>query len=1211
MPRLTTLVLGFIAAILCGSIVAANTQPTIQSINKMPLSFTKNMGQWDDRVLFRANAGGATMWFTKEGVTYQFTRRIDTDNTPLNPLSRGDSHLSAGIVQNESIPLLRGARGVSDKDSIEQLILNAKFLGANPNPEVFAEDQLEYKCNYFLGNDPTKWYTDVPNYEAITLKDIYSGIDLKYSGDGSGQAAYEFIAAPGADIAQIKVAYEGAEETSLDADGRTILKTKWGDMTAAINSPTNGVLSGTGSLSQLSEKTIGFEAGGARRQALGAQSVVLSYSTYLGGNSIDDGYGIAVDVSGNTYVTGLTMSTNLPTQNPYQAGYQGGYSDVFVTKMSTSGSSLIYSTYLGGEDDDWGFDIAVDGSGNAYVTGRTWSSNFPTQNPYQTDQDSVDAFVTKLSTTGNTLIYSTYLGGADWDDGQGIAVDENGNAYVTGHTGSFDFPTQNPYQTYLSNINAFVSKLSSAGNSLIYSTCLGWNNAYGYDIAVDASGNAYVTGCAGPNLPTLNPYQTYRGSMDAFVTKLSSTGNSLIYSTYLGGGDWDWGFGIAVDRTGNAYVTGQTFSSNFPTRNPYQTYQGNRDVFVTKLSSSGNSLIYSTYLGGGAYDWGYGIAVDVSGNAYVTGVTFSSNFPTLNPYQMDQDTVDAFVTKLSSSGSSLIYSTYLGGGSYDGGLGIAVDGSGNAYVTGGTSSTNFPTLNPYQTFQGAGDAFVTKLSDGGVGKAGFFVHITDLHVAAGSNQGWPEKIKAIRELNPAPAFVVATGDVVNWGFDEDNDGGANYSELIQPLHGSWGSWFIDEQLTIPIYFCPGNHDAYQWDFLLYGIGGDESRRRGFENYVEFIGPFYYTANPAKTNITLFSLNSGMDEEGQAEIFSAPESEGLDEYNFNRLRTDIEGGVGTGRGKFVMMHHPHLGDGRFLNNNVTFTELCDEYKVEAVLCGHTHKEKAPYKSDGTDWGFAVDTDTTAYVVTRELKNEGKHHGFYRKFDFDANGKITAISGNIEFPYSGVEIVKMSPVDLIVTDPIGATIDRWSSTIQNASYEMYELTPGDTGATIYIPHPLEGVYHIEVTPMASAAPTDDYSLYFANGGDTVWLAQDSLISSIPEEGFQVTVIDTLDVDDGDQSPVLPEKPALDQNYPNPFNPSTEIGFDLPKSSFVSLEIYDVLGREVTTLINERLTSGSKRVQWNGRDNMGAEVASGVYFYRLQIGDHVEVKKMVLLK
>ena len=709
-----------VLSLLMASTLTATTNPnsstTIQKMNQMPLSFTKNMGQWDDRVLFRANAGGATMWFTKDGVTYQFTRRIETRSGAV-PAPGLDSRLRGNDKES--------GNGI-EKDSIEQLVLTAKFLGANPNPVVFADGQMEYKCNYFLGNDPTKWHKDVPNYEAITLKDIYPGIDLKYSGDGTGQAAYEFIAAPGVDIAQIKVAYEGAEETSLDADGRLILKTKWGDMIAAIDSPrpvgegagVRAVLSGNTSCAwRTSSSTTSSSdlAHGDVRQAMAGNSgtLTLAYSTYLGGGSYEYGWGIAVDGSDNAYVTGQTYSSNFPTQNPYQTDQDGW--DVFVTKLSSSGSGLIYSTYLGGGGYDYGYDIAVDDSGNAYMTGWTSSTNFPTLNPYQTYHGAGDVFVTKLSSSGASLIYSTYLGGGSTDQGRAIAVDSGGYAYVTGNTYSTNFPTLNAYQaTYQGgDKDAFVSKLSNSGNSLIYSTYLGGGGVDdGEDIAIDSGGYAYVTGYTySTNFPTLNPFQSYRKSdYDAFVTKLSSSGASLIYSTYLGGEDSDGGCGITVDGGGYAYVTGGTSSSDFPISNPYQTYQGNGDVFVTKLSNSGNSLIFSTYLGGGSDDEGYGIAVDGGGYAYVTGYTDSPDFPALNPYQAYQGSYDVFVTKLSSSGNSLIYSTYLGGSGGDYVTGIAIDGGGNTYMTGYTYSTSFPTVNPYQEYQGSGDAFVTKLS---------------------------------------------------------------------------------------------------------------------------------------------------------------------------------------------------------------------------------------------------------------------------------------------------------------------------------------------------------------------------------------------------------------------------------------------------------------------------------------------------------------------
>ena len=317
------------------------------------------------------------------------------------------------------------------------------------------------------------------------------------------------------------------------------------------------------------------------------------------------------------------------------------------------------------------------------------------------------------------LVYSTYLGGTDWDNGYGVAVDTDGNAYITGYTNSTDFPIQNPFQgSNAAYYDVFVTKLNASGSSLLYSTYLGGSNSeYGLGIAIDTDGNAYITGYT-PSIdfPTENPIQMYNaGNNDVFVTKLDASGTSLVYSTYLGGIQSDQGRGIAVDTNGNAYITGSTLSSYFPTQNPFQGNKaGSWDAFVTKIDASGSSLAYSTHLGGSNEDRGRGIAVDTAGNAYITGYTDSPfSFPTQNPIQGNNaGGRDAFVTKLNASGASLVYSTYLGGSSSDAGYAVAVDNTGKAYVTGYTYSDSFPTQNPIQAAiagVGTGDAFVTKL----------------------------------------------------------------------------------------------------------------------------------------------------------------------------------------------------------------------------------------------------------------------------------------------------------------------------------------------------------------------------------------------------------------------------------------------------------------------------------------------------------------------
>jgi hypothetical protein len=448
----------------------------------------------------------------------------------------------------------------------------------------------------------------------------------------------------------------------------------------------------------------------------------LVYSTYIGGSEYDRGNAIAVDGKGNAYVTGETYSTNYDvTPGAFQTD---GGGDVFVTKLSARGTVLVYSTYIGGSYGDRGYGIAVDGSGNAYVTGYTTSTDYPvTPGAFQTKNGGGlrDVFVTKLNAAGSALVYSTYIGGVFHDYGYAIAVDGSGNAYVTGYTESASYPvTPGAFQTTKGGgYDVFVTKLNETGTALVYSTYIGGsNNDVGYGIAVDGNGNAYVTGYTESTDydVTSGAFQTTRGGYrDVFVTKLNETGTALVYSTYIGGSGGDEGYGIAVDGSGNAYVTGYTWSTDYDvTPGAFQTKNGGgRDVFVTKLNATGTALVYSTYMGGSNNDEGYGIAVDGSGNAYVTGWTLSTDYDvTPGAFQTKNGGGrDVFVTKLNATGTALVYSTYIGGSGEERGYAIAVDGSGNAYVTGYTESRNYDvTPRAFQTTnEGKQDVFVTKV----------------------------------------------------------------------------------------------------------------------------------------------------------------------------------------------------------------------------------------------------------------------------------------------------------------------------------------------------------------------------------------------------------------------------------------------------------------------------------------------------------------------
>jgi hypothetical protein len=489
--------------------------------------------------------------------------------------------------------------------------------------------------------------------------------------------------------------------------------------------------------------TVRFDVAGFDRSKALIIDPALSYSTYLGGHNDDFAYGIAVDGAGSAYVVGQTLSVNFPVSTPYQSVCRGcsntpPKTSAFVTKFSQAGTTLVYSTYLGGSFGDSAAAVAVDSAGAVYVVGKTSSNNFPfTPGAFQTSCSSCttngtsDAFVTKLSPDGGSLQYSTFLGGEQADNATGVAVDASGNAYVTGITLSDKFPmSANAFQSTCGGSgssgcggksDAFVTVLKPDGTALVYSTFLGGSATdEGHAIAVDSSGNAYVTGqTQSGDFPYLNGYSSvFKGRQNAFVTKFDSTGalgTTGTYSTYLGGTGNDQGNGIAVDSSGEAYVTGFTNSGDFPTQNPLiNKPSGSQSAFVTKLGSTGSTLVFSTYLGGSGSDSGAGIALDSAGNCYVTGFAGSSNFPVINASNIQSTfapSQDAFMTKIDSTGTVAIVSTYLGGFGVNAGNAIAVDSSGNAYVAGQTTSNSFPTVSAYQTKYGGGnDAFVAELS---------------------------------------------------------------------------------------------------------------------------------------------------------------------------------------------------------------------------------------------------------------------------------------------------------------------------------------------------------------------------------------------------------------------------------------------------------------------------------------------------------------------
>jgi hypothetical protein len=442
---------------------------------------------------------------------------------------------------------------------------------------------------------------------------------------------------------------------------------------------------------------------------------VLVYASYLGGPGDDAGYGVAVGADGSMYVTGVTRGV-MPTEGAFQSS-PAGDAEAFVVKLDPTGKALVFATYLGGAAYDQGFGVKVGSEGKVYVTGETRSTDFPVMNAIRSELTGNScAFVTVLDSTGSGLVYSTYLGGSSYDRGLGIDVDRDGQAYVTGYTYSDDFCTESMAQSALGGASdAFVVKLDPLGASVVMCSYLGGGDKeLGYGIAVDGQGNVHVAGeTRSSDFPVMNAWQpALAGKFDAFVATLAADGSRWVHATYVGGAEYDQAFAVDVDAAGATYVTGRTNSPNFPLANPVQPgLGGSFDAFVLKMTAGG--IEYATYLGGAGYDQGSGIGVDAAGRATIAGESGSADFPLAGPAEaVPAGGTDVFITRLTVSGQALSYSTLLGGSRNDQGLAIALDTFGDAYVTGRVGSSDFPVRNPLQEAfaNGSADALVFKMA---------------------------------------------------------------------------------------------------------------------------------------------------------------------------------------------------------------------------------------------------------------------------------------------------------------------------------------------------------------------------------------------------------------------------------------------------------------------------------------------------------------------
>lgn len=701
----------------------ATSSSSVEVTTASSVVFIENAGQFPDGARFQMIGANGTLWLADEALWLAMTRP-----EPDGAIGPGD--VLPGQSDQDFSPAPSGVN------------LKFSFIGASAHPRLEPFDRQEVRVSYLVGSDPSNWRASVPVWGGVRYVGLYPGIDLVLIGAGDGWS-WRLVCTAGecsAGLPDIRLRVQGAESLELSGDSMKIT-TEMGAVTlpllavesrlpgrvASIHKPSPGVYEVAHPFSQPSQPLIA-----PREDNTGD----LLYSTFLGGNNTDYGSGIAVDSSGAVYISGRTESTNFPT-TPGALDTTHNSIDGFVVKVAPGGGSLVYATFLGGSVTDEATGIAVDDYGAAYVTGYTYSTNFPTTaGAFDTTYNgSVDAFAVKLSPDGSALSYGTFLGGSGPSDrGAGIALDDSEAAYIHGYTSSSDFPTTPGAfdTTHNGSEDAFIVKLAPDGSALTYSTFLGGSGMEtAVSIAVDQNGAAYVSGSTdSANFPTTPGSfdTTHNGGLDAYVGKLAPSGNLLAYSTYLGGSVDDQAVGIALDDDGAAYVTGSADSSGFPTTPAAfdTTHNGGRDAFVSKVASGGGSLVYSTFLGGSASDSGLGLAVNDAGIVYVAGRTGSANFP-ITPGAYDtthNGNNDVFMLKVASDGSSLVYSSFLGGSNSDYATRLAVEDSGIAYLTGRTESSTFPTTAGAfdQTFGGSicgisptypcPDAFVARLAMG-------------------------------------------------------------------------------------------------------------------------------------------------------------------------------------------------------------------------------------------------------------------------------------------------------------------------------------------------------------------------------------------------------------------------------------------------------------------------------------------------------------------
>ena len=685
-----------------------------QFASRLPVRFERNEGQTDPRVRWMARCRDFTLFLADDAAVLRLggPDRIEPAESRVGNAPR--------------VPVT-GYCGT----------LRIGFPGAAAAPRFEAGSALGSVSNYFLGSDPTRWRAGVRNHAGVSMRNLWPGLDLEFRGDPS-RLEYLLRGAPGADPRSARFSLEGPTASRVDGNGDLVLAFPKGEvrMSAPVawqEGAEGARLPVSAAFDLREDGTVGFALGGLDPALPFVVDPRVDFSTYLGGTGQELLTDVSVDGNGRVLVCGITNSTDYPLSSAFQSTYAGGtttvVNDAVLTVYSANLNSIVWSTYLGGNGYDDCYGVCADPSGNVIAVGLTASTNFPTASPIQATNlvGAHDMYVTKFDPTGSTLVFSTYLGSSAADEGRAVFADASG-VYVAGATGGADFPVASPIQgtTGGGAWDAVFCKIASDGSALTWSTYYGGTLVdYCFAMDVDANGAVYGVGnTTSTDLPTVLPYQgTFGGGTgtfpgDSFLVKIASTGASASYATYLGGSGFDDCYSLAVSGNGEAYLTGFSSSPNFPTVLPYQPTSagGAWDAYLTKFNAAGSALAFSTYFGGSMQEIPEGIGVDATGAVTFCGITNSTNLPIFNAFQAayiggNPTNNDGFITKFNAQGAVLIYCSYIASDQFDDPQALCIDANGNALVVGVTNSTSFPTQSPVQGSNAGGpsDGYVMRV----------------------------------------------------------------------------------------------------------------------------------------------------------------------------------------------------------------------------------------------------------------------------------------------------------------------------------------------------------------------------------------------------------------------------------------------------------------------------------------------------------------------